>query len=264
MAFSSSRVVRIWRLNFQRFLEDGEAIKIRRKQVAACANTSIVFKSLLFPSAVTAKDCGLRDTIAYTSAASASGGGRNVPTGSTVPPNSDVMHMENARSLRSIACIALSGLLLSIGLSAEAGALEIGRLPFDKCTDLTDDDFSEKNQRYWFARVPPYVGFSKGEETRAGGDETCYVGFPFANKESALVLVDGAMVEIFPVASVDKDASVFMSADHGITVEVRITGGESTCMPDSESCCGDFVYATITVMKNGAVKIMKAANYKGG
>ena len=173
--------------------------------------------------------------------------------------------MKNSHPSRSVLFLLFSGVLPLLCSSARAAPLEIGKLPYEQCVDVAlQSDQAEENQRYWFSRVAPYVGYSKGEATTAGGDGTCYLGFPSTTKKSALVLVGGTVIEVFPIASSNKKVSKYRSNDHFTIVEVRITGGDSTCEPDAEKCCGDYTYATITVKKNGATKSVKAANYTGG
>lgn len=175
------------------------------------------------------------------------------------------MPLKNTSLQRFAQAIIFSGFFALIGLNAQAADLEIGKLPFEKCVDvLLQNDQAEENQRYWFSRTPPYVGYLKGEKTTAGGDGTCYLGFPSAKKKSAHVLVDGSVIEVFPVASSKKSISIFSSNDHSTIVEVFITGTESTCDAGAETCCGDYTYATITVKKNGTTQSVKAANYTGG
>jgi hypothetical protein len=157
-------------------------------------------------------------------------------------------------------CIALS----FFSATAHAAELNLGKLPYEKCVDTSlQDDLAEENQRFWFSRVPPYVGYSKGERTTAGGDGTCYVGFPRAKRKSALVVIDDSIVEVFPTAGSQKKMSRYSSNDRNTIVEIHITGGDTTCEPNADKCCGDYTYATITVKKNGKTKSVKAANYSG-
>ena len=161
--------------------------------------------------------------------------------------------------------VFFSSFLALIGLNAQAAGLEIGKLPYEKCVDvLQPNDHAEENQRYWFSRVPPYVGYSKGEKTTAGGDGTCYLGFPSAKKKSAHVLAGNSVIEIFPVKSSIKNVLLFSSKDHRTMIEIRITGYDSTCEPEAEKCCGDYTYATITLKNKGATQSVKAVNYRGG
>ena len=175
------------------------------------------------------------------------------------------MPMKHKRLQSSVSSVIFIGLFVLTGLNVQAAAFEIGKLPYESCVDISlQNDQADENQRYWFSRTPPYVGYAKGEKTTAGGDGTCYLGFPSAKKKSALVLVGGSVIEVFPAASVDKNVSIFKSKDHNTIVEIRITGGDSTCEPSDDKCCGDYTYATISIKKNGISKSVKAANYSGG
>ena len=180
-------------------------------------------------------------------------------------PQLYVMPMNDSYPLRSVLPILFSGLLPLFFSTVQANSLEIAKLPYEKCVDVSpQNDQAEENQRYWFSRIPSYVWYSKGEKTTAGGDGTCYLGFPSATKKSALVLVNSTIIEVFPIAISNKKVSKYRSSDHSTIVEVRISGGDSTCEPDAEKCCGDYTYATISVKKNGVTKSVKAANYTGG
>ena len=174
------------------------------------------------------------------------------------------MPIMNSHCHRTVSII-FSFFMAFLGATAHAAELGLGQLPYEQCVDtsLQNDQVGE-NQRFWFPRVPPYVGYSKGEQTAAGGDGTCYVGFPSGKKKSALVLVDGSIVEVFPTTSSQKKISRYRSRDRTTTIEIRITGGDSTCEPNADKCCGDYTYATITVKKNGKTKSVKAATYSGG
>ena len=134
----------------------------------------------------------------------------------------------------------------------------IGSLSNEQCTSGDD-------QRYWFPRVPPFVGYSKGEETTAGGDGTCYLGFPKEKSKSAVMLVDGQIVKLTPVRSgKPKVIEAYASKDFSVLVEVQATGYASTCVPSEDRCCGDYTYAVITVMKGKEKSSVKAARYSGG
>lgn len=117
------------------------------------------------------------------------------------------MSLKNTPLQRFAQAIIFSGFFALIGLNAQAADLEIGKLPFEKCVDvLLQNDQAEENQRYWFSRTPPYVGYLKGEKTTAGGDGTCYLGFPSAKKKALLLKFSSrglrapVMPELKPVA----------------------------------------------------------------
>ena len=157
-------------------------------------------------------------------------------------------------------------MLIAFGASApqaSARDLQLGKLDtYKQCVDASlENDLAEENQRYWFPRKPPYIGFSKGEQTTAGGDGTCYLGFPSAKKSSAILLIENAIVEVLPVGKVNAKMLRFQSRDRKTQVAVRITGTDSTCTGDS--CCGTYQYATITVTHQGKVARVRAANYQG-
>ncbi|MDO5687450.1 MAG: hypothetical protein Q4G42_08770 [Neisseria sp.] len=173
--------------------------------------------------------------------------------------------MKNTRNFRTIFLIISSAVLPFFGAAAYADELDFGKLPYEKCIDTSlQDDFAQENQRFWFPRNLPYIGYTDGEQTPAGGDGSCYLGFPNAHKESALVFVDDAMVEVFPMTHSQQNVSQYRSGDRSIIVEIRITGQDTSCGSDVETCCGEYTYATITVKKNGKTKSVTAANYNGG
>lgn len=134
----------------------------------------------------------------------------------------------------------------------------IGALPYEQCTSGDD-------QRYWFPRIPPFVGYTKGERTTAGGDGTCYLGFPNESSKSAVMLIDNQIVKLNPIRS-DKRKVIeaYSSKDSNIVVEVWVTGYASTCVPSEDKCCGDYTYAQIVVTKGGTSSSIRAARYTGG
>lgn len=148
--------------------------------------------------------------------------------------------------------------LLLVFAFAKAETLTIGKLSSEYCEDAKADLFTD--QRYWFPRVPPYVGYAKGEQTSAGGDGTCYLGFPKAKSKAAVIMLNGEIIKVSP----NKQGSTFKSADGNIEVQIKITGFESTCEPDADKCCGDYTYATITVIRGKIKASVKAAQYSGG
>lgn len=146
--------------------------------------------------------------------------------------------------------------------------LLLGKLPNKQCIDMVlqaKDEFASENQRYWFARVPPYVGVKNGEPLMAGGDGTCYVGFPKASSDSAVVIVNGRVINVIvQTPSKEEAVTTYKSKDGHTVVVVRVTGAESTCDPGGEKCCGDYTYATITVSQGNKSVSVKAARYEGG
>ena len=116
----------------------------------------------------------------------------------------------------------------------------------------------------WFARVPPYVGFKKGEQTTAGGDGRCYVGFPKARSNSALVVIHDQVIHVI-VQPPGKQGAVttYKSKDGHTLVLVSVTGSETTCAPREDKCCGDYTYATIKVFQGTRSASAKAARYEG-
>ena len=147
-------------------------------------------------------------------------------------------------------------LLLSIPSHSYADSLQVGDLSNEYCS-LND------SQDYWYRRVPPYVGYSKGERTTAGGDGTCVLGFPKGGDKSGYVLVSDKIIEVFPVTSKGKDR-VYSSKDRQTRVQISITGNETTCEPDADKCCGDYTYAKISVEHGGKNITVKAVSYSGG
>lgn len=150
-------------------------------------------------------------------------------------------------------------------LFAQEKSLVIAPLSGEHCTDPSPGhEFSDENKRYWFPRVPPYVGYSKGERTTAGGDGTCYIGFPNVDRKSALVMVNGEIYTIHPDKSANSKVDKYKTEDGVVQVEIRVTGGDSTCTPGADSCCGEYTYATLTVKMHGKSQSIKVANYVGG
>ena len=141
--------------------------------------------------------------------------------------------------------------------------VSIGKLSDRYCIDK--DSESELNQRFWFARIPPYIGYSKGERTTAGGDGTCYLGYPKEKSDVAVVKINGKIVEVTVTESTKgKATEEFRSKDGKIIIELTIIGNDSTCSPDSESCCGEYTYATITAIYDNKKSTVNAAKYEGG
>jgi hypothetical protein len=164
------------------------------------------------------------------------------------------------RPMKTIAIAATLALASTLASAAEegAGSVSIGTLTAEYCAAGND-------QRYWYPRVPPFVGYSKGERTIAGGDGNCYLGFPKENSKSAVVMVDGQIVTVAPIRSEKRRiVEAYASKDGSISIEVMVTGYSSTCVPGADKCCGDYTYATIKVTKGDRTSSVKAARYAGG
>ena len=147
-------------------------------------------------------------------------------------------------------------ILLIIGFNTvHADELRAGNLPTEYCSQ---DD----SQNYWYLRTPPYVGFSKGEQTHAGSD-SCVLGFPKNDSKSGYVYVNKKIIKVFPVTSGEKD-KLYLSKDKKTLVQLSITGGDTTCEPDGESCCGDYTYSKIKIEQNKRSVILQAVKYEGG
>lgn len=147
--------------------------------------------------------------------------------------------------------------------NAEDNKLQVGLLnTYGQCVDASlQNDLADENQRYWFPRKPPFVGFSKGEKTTAGGDGTCYLGFPNASKSSGIIQINNVIIEVHPEGTATEGRLTFKSKAGDTHVVVQVTGSDSTCSGDS--CCGDYKYATLTVTHKGKTVRLKAANYQG-
>lgn len=118
---------------------------------------------------------------------------------------------------------------------------------------------------YWYPRVPPLVGYAKGERTSAGGDGTCILGFSLDGSKSAVMRIDGKTVHLKPVRSNKaKVIESYASKGNTLTVEVKVTGYASTCVPGEDKCCGDYTYAVISVSRNGLTAKAHVARYSGG
>jgi hypothetical protein len=136
-----------------------------------------------------------------------------------------------------------------------ANEFRTGNLPSEYCSQ---DD----SQNYWYLRTPPYIGYSKGERTNAGSD-TCVLGFPKKDSKVGYVVVDRKIIKVFPATS-SKRENIYLSKDKNTQVHLSITGGDTTCSPNSESCCGEYTYATIKIQQNNQSVIYKAVMYEGG
>ena len=141
-------------------------------------------------------------------------------------------------------------------MAAHSGPV-IGVLPIEQCSQGED-------QRFWFPRMPPYVGYSNGEKTTAGGDGTCYLGFLKENDKSAVMLIDGQRVKLIPRKSrKPKVIAAYVSMDTRVAVEVRFVSEDTTCEPGVDKCCGTYTYALISVVKDGKTASVRAAGYSG-
>ena len=162
--------------------------------------------------------------------------------------------------------VALGFSTISKAEEVSAQNLSIGKLSSEYCTDHDQaQEFSSENQRYWYPRIPPYVGYSQGERTTAGGDGTCYLGYPKAESDSAVVMINSKIIEVTVTESTKgKAIELFKSKDGEVTIELTVIGNESTCVPDADTCCGDYTYATITVIQNNKKTTVNAAKYEGG
>ena len=140
-------------------------------------------------------------------------------------------------------------------------------MPLEHCIDnvlAQQNEFDVRNQRYWFARVPPFVGFRRGERTTAGGDGTCFVGFPNGSSPMARILVDGEFIDLLPDTKANRPTNqTFLSADRRIRLQVTQVGTETTCVPAEEKSCGDYTYASITLTTPSRKSSVKAARYVG-
>lgn len=156
-----------------------------------------------------------------------------------------------------VACVLQACAAGAIGQSLTIGLLNSVE---GHCGDIAGGE----NQRYWYPRVPPYVGFGKGERTTAGGDGTCYIGFPDTEKLKALIRIDGHIVELRPTRYRANATSRFQSENGKTVVVIRVRGASSTCSPNDDKCCGGYTYADITVQQGKSSATVKAARYVGG
>lgn len=158
-------------------------------------------------------------------------------------------------------------LLLSNASKVEAftvGKLNVYSRPSECGDDTQNEDPGLGGQRYWYDRIPPFVGFSNGEQTHAGGDGTCIIGFPDPDKTSALISVNENKTPLILVTTENNSLMKYESADHTIKVEIHITGSDSTCSDDIGGCCGIYTYALIKVFYLNEVVEINAARYVGG
>lgn len=151
-----------------------------------------------------------------------------------------------------------------VAASGHAEVISVGLLQGEACYDAAPEaDSTPENQRYWYKRHAPYLGYRGGEQLLAGGDGTCVVGFPGFADSTAQMLVNGQVVRLVPEGPEIDGHQVFQASDQRLRVEIEVTGTETTCEPQGESCCGDYIFATITVSNaNESVAIM-AVRYSG-
>ena len=152
---------------------------------------------------------------------------------------------------------AACGLVAGAWSQEKPPALVVETLAGVACTPGED-------QRYWYPRVPPYVGYAKGEPLSAGGGGDCYVGFPGTGAD-AIVKVDGEQVELRPrQTNPPRGRQQYTSADGRVRVDIVVTGVETTCEPGADNCCGDYTFARITVSMGGRSASVRAVRYQGG
>jgi len=149
-----------------------------------------------------------------------------------------------------------------------AHAPKLEPLSPEHCVDMAlqvESEMDPRNQRYWYPRAPPFIGFKKGERLGAGGDGTCLIGFPKATVNAARVSIDGQVVDLAPdtLQSVPHSKQIYTSEDRSIRLVITETGTESTCERGGESCCGIYTYATISLTRSGKTVSVKAVRYVG-
>ena len=166
--------------------------------------------------------------------------------------------------------LVLLFLIVSFSINVYAAdSLNIGFLPESGCYDgqaevQNKPNATEANQRYWYLRTPPFVGYSKGEQTHAGDTTQCVVGYQKHNQKTAVIMLNKKLIEIYPVKISSVKSQVFHSKNNKLTVEILETGKESTCAPDGESCCGQYTYATAIIRYAGKTKRLNVVKYEGG
>ena len=151
-----------------------------------------------------------------------------------------------------------------VAQQGSASSLNVDLLSEDDCYDNSIEDvFIPENQRYWYKRNAPYLGYKHGEELLAGGDGTCIIGFPKISEETALISINGKKIKLFPEPSNNISSQKLSSKNGALQIEVVETGGDTTCEPQGEKCCGDYTYATIIVSTQKKTIKIKAVNYSG-
>lgn len=149
----------------------------------------------------------------------------------------------------------LLAIAVSLGLTGSHAAagerLRIGLLPYESCLDASvNDDMVERNQRYWYP----------GSSRAVGGEGGCYLGFPSARDAWAEILINDDIVRVFPSSSYGR----YRSKDGRTLVEIRVTKSGTTCVPNDDKCCGDYLRGTLTVKSMGKSARVRVANYVGG
>jgi hypothetical protein len=158
-------------------------------------------------------------------------------------------------------------MLQQLPATAFAQSIRLSPMSMEHCIDealMHEDESDPRNQRYWFPRVPPLVGYNKGERTTAGGDGTCFVGFPLAASNSARVNVNGKLIDVTVDAhSTQGNVQIYRSRANRVILTVTKTSSETTCDPNLEKSCGDYTYATIKLQQAGRTTFVKGARYVG-
>lgn len=148
------------------------------------------------------------------------------------------MHPALARLLLLLCCL-LTG-------PALAGAPRIGELDFADCAGPDGDA-----QSFW-SRVA-----GEGQAPPAG----CVLG---TTGSKALLLLDGARVELQWQAA-DADRSLWLRSDDGkVEVELQVTATESSCVPGEDKCCGEWTRAQLVLIRPQGVAPVSVENYQGG
>ena len=135
-------------------------------------------------------------------------------------------------------------ILLVILMTIEVRAFEINFIPYNQCIDLSIDEMSWENQRYWSASA---------DEPVSGETGGCVIGFPKYNHK-----IDNAFIQLFPYKK------SYRSLDKKLTVNFRYTKIDDSCEPDSQKCCGQTQYALLTFTKSRQSKKINAIQYSGG
>lgn len=154
--------------------------------------------------------------------------------------------------MRHIATTFLVSCISAIEPQALASDFAVGDLSYEDCAG------SEDYQEYWYRRKPPLVGYRNGERLSAGGDGTCVLGFA----RGAAIKVNGERVSLTRYSENGK--VIYESADGATRVVLEVTGQETTCAPEGESCCGDYTFATLSVFHGEQQTILYVVSYVGG
>lgn len=142
--------------------------------------------------------------------------------------------------------------------NAHAEPLKIGNLSSEYCLE-------DEEGFFWSQRTPPLVGYAKGEELYAGGDDNaCVFGQVDARDGSAFMSINGRIVELIQEPEKEENVFSYFSKNKNIHVEVSITGSETTCEPNADKCCGDYTFSTIKISAGKSSKTIYAYSYSGG